>query len=1160
MGGGIKRVVVGVLATAVLAAVIGVPVASAEALSPWWGVSTGSQPTNLVSGGTGQIVVSAENRGDASTSGEVTIVDELPAGLDATAIKGVAGELFTGQSPVSCTLETLTCTFSGSLRPYEQIEVDISVSVKAGASSGEHNTATVSGGGTTRSASASHPIEVDGSEKFGIEDYELIPENADGSLDTQAGSHPFQLTSVLTLNTTAPGPSGPRTVALPRDISSALPAGLIADAAAIARCGEAQFAHEYEPNGGPARSGCPAQSVVGVATVTANLSSILDTTTTPIFNLAPLPGEPARFATAPKGIGPAFLETSLRSGSDYGVTLALTNITQKALLLGVKLTVWGVPGDQRHDGQRGLECLGGFGTCQPSSEVAISPLLSMPTACAGPLQSTVEGDSWQQELQAPGVLYPLASATLPTLDGCDALSFNPEINVAPDGPQASTPNGFDVDVRVPDEGASGGRGLDSLAASAIKDITVAFPAGVALNPAVADGLEACSRGLVGFTGFEELDPASEPGVESPAFTGKLPGSLAALVAGQDEPLEPGVNFCPNASKIGTVKLKTPLLAAPLEGNLYLATPYENPFSSLVAVYVVAEEPTSGVLVKLPGELTLDPRTGQITASFQNTPQVPLEEMDLDFFEGERAPLSTPARCGSYTTSASFVPWSGEPAVPSTSSFEITSGPNGGAGGSSAAGGGSGGSPCIYRGQALPFAPSLTAGTTSIDAGASTPLTATISRPDGQQAIESLRLKLPPGLSGVLAGVPLCPEAQATEGTCPTASQIGETTLSVGLGADPYTLTGGRVYLTGPYEGAPFGLAIAVPPRVGPFTLREGRPIVVRAKLEIDPATAALTIATGAIPTIIEGIPLQIKDLNITIDGAGGDFNRFILNPTNCSPLSITGTIDGNEGAQAPVSSSFQLANCGNLKFTPKLTANTRANGEFAGHGASLQLAITTGTSTSPSSSSSASRPPSTSVSTSATQANIRSLKLDLPQRLPARLETIQRACPERTFEQNPAGCPKASVVGSASVQTPILAATMAGPAYLVSKSGTGASHPGESKIEKEEAAFPNLVLVLQGEGVRIDLSGALFVSTKNITSVTFRTIPDVPIQRLDLVLPEGKTSILAASSGLCTKKPLRMTTAITAQDGGQVKPTVRVGVEGCKKPKRHKQKRRDGKK
>ena len=289
---------------------------------------------------------------------------------------------------------------------------------------------------------------------------------------------------------------------------------------------------------------------------------------------------------------------------------------------------------------------------------------------------------------------------------------------------------------------------------------------------------------------------------------------------------------------------------------------------------------------------------------------------------------------------------------------------------------------------------------------------------------------------------------------------------------------------------------------------------------MNPTTLALTITTGvggdSIPQIIDGIPLRLRTIDVDIDRPG-----FFFNPTNCAPLAVNATIASAQGASAAESSRFQAVNCATLKFTPKLTALTRANGEFAGHGASLHIAI----------------------AGPAGQANMRSLKVDLPQRLPARLETIQGACPERTFDANPAACPKASVIGQALVATPILAGLMAGPAYLVAKGG---------KTPIGTSAFPDMVLVLQGDGVRIDLRGEVYVSEKNITSTTFRSIPDVPIRRLDLILPEGKTSILAASAGLCTKKPLRMSTAITGQNGARLKPTVTVAVSGCKKPKRHK--------
>jgi len=1186
------RIFVGMVAAVVLAAVVGVPAVSAEALSPWWAVASGSQPTNLVTGEPGRIVVTAENRGDASTSGEVTIVDALPAGLEATGIEGVAGP-FPGHSgnrgPVICELQTLTCTFSGSLQPYEEIEVDISVSVGGGASSGEQNTATVSGGGAAGeggSVSASHAIEVDGSEKFGVEEFQLIPENVSGSLDTEAGSHPFQLTSVVTLNTKTPEPNGdPRPVALAQDIVSELPAGLIANPTGLAQCSEVQFDRRLEAEG-HTTNGCPAQSAVGVATVTFNVPEVLgfSTVTAPIFNMTPYPGEPARFGIDVLGQLPVFLGTSIRSGGDYGVTLAANNITEEALLLSMKLTFWGTPGNPSHDGQRGWECLEGFGTCTPSAEATPPPFLSLPASCGGPLTSTVVGASWAQSL--PRELEPLASYALPALDGCNDLAFKPQINVSPDQAEASRPTGLNVDVHVPQTGASMAEPSpthESTVTSAVRDISVALPAGVAIDPAAAGGLAACSEGLVGFTGFGA--PPATLAAERPNFPGgsgstgssstrtatftpTLPGSF-----GSSEPLQPGVNFCADASKIGEAVIKTPILPSPIAGAVYLATQNANPFGSLLALYVVAENYAAGTVVKLAGEVTLNQETGQVTVTFADTPQLPLQEIELDLFAGERALLSTPALCGTYTTNATFTPWStlpgGTPSsepVNSSASFAITSGPNGGVGGS----------PCPS--SPLPFAPSLAAGTPDNSAGSFTPLQATISRADGQQALRGFQLHLPPGLEGLLATVPLCPEAQANAGACGQASQIGETTVSAGLGGEPYTLTGGKMYLTEGYEGAPFGLAIITPVKAGPLDLEnapENHPacdcLVIRAKIEVDPQTAQLTIATGmgtggigasGIPNIVDGIPLQIKDLNITIDRQG-----FIFNPTSCAHLPLTSTISGNEGTSANVSSPFQVANCRNLKFTPKLTANTSANGEFQGHGASLHIVITTATSSSAttalSSSSSASKSISTSSSIATTQANMRSVKLDLPQRLPARLETIQRACPEKTFDQNPAGCPKASVVGQASVQTPILSTTMTGPAYLVSKNGTGVTHHGESKTEKEEAAFPNIVLVLQGEGVRINLTGGLFVSEKNITSVTFRTIPDVPIRRLDLTLPEATSSILAASSGLCTKRPLSMTTAIVAQDGARLKPTVKVAVSGCKhkKPKKRRHaKQRHGKK
>ena len=1024
----VNGVLAGVGSIAVLAAALGPAPARAEAPAPWWAITSGSEPTSLAPGEEGKIVVTAQNRGDAPTSGEVTITDRLPPGLRATGITAVAGErIVEGEDGrrghVTCTPK-LTCVFGAGettnsegepvpeeLHPYEEIEMVIAVQVRPGAVSGEENVASVSGGGAAHPADVERAIEVGGGSRFGFEDFQLTPENSDGSVDTQAGSPPFQLTSVVTLNTAAlEAGGGPRTAGLARSIVSELPPGLVADPAPLVRCSETQFATRAPEAQAeePLVNECPASSAVGVATLTFNEPNTvgLTTVTTPIFNLQPPPGEPARFGIDVLGVISTFLQTGLRSGGDYGVTLAVRNLPEVASFLSLKLTFWGVPGDPRHDGQRGWECLEGFGSCPASTAASTPSFLTLPTSCGAPFQGTVGGNSWGSSARAEEQAEPLAYTLHGgfgeplSLDGCNRLPFAPEVTVAPERSAASVPAGLSVDVHVPQIATLPAEGLEpgagEPAGSSIRNMTIALPEGVRLNPSGADGLQVCSGDpaalepgrmgspgdQIGFEGFQTL-----PEARTAVFTAKLP-----------EPLEQGGSFCPNASKLGTVKIATPLLAGPLEGAMYLASPQnfkggsqENPFGSLVAVYVVAEEPVSGVLVKLPGAISLDQRTGRLTARFEEMPQLPFEDVDLAFFGGPRAPLSTPARCGAYTTTATFEPWSaalpegassssdGAAATVETSAtFHVTTGPSAGPGASP--------SPCPGA-AALPFAPSVTAGTAGIDAGAFSPLTVSIGREDGQQAIESVKLKLPPGFSAAIAGVKPCGEAQAGAGTCGAESEIGETTISAGLGPDPLTLSGGKVYLTGPYDGAPFGLAIVAPVRVGPFVLQEGRPIVIRARLEIDPQTAALTIATGAsaIPSIVEGFPLQIKRLNITIGGAGPR-SSFTLDPTSCDPMRIEGAIGGSEGALATAKIPFQMANCTSLPFKPRLTAITKANGEFQGHGASLHVALQA--------------PPG--------GANLRSLKLDLPQRLPARLATVQRACPESVFDSDRAACPKAS--------------------------------------------------------------------------------------------------------------------------------------------------------
>ncbi|MGA8364244.1 MAG: hypothetical protein WB709_06960 [Solirubrobacteraceae bacterium] len=934
----------------------------------------------------------------------------------------------------------------------------------------------VTGGGASP-ATVTRPISVGGTNGFGVADYKLVPEEEGGTASTQAGVHPFALTSVLTLNTNevAADSRDQQSAGMAKDVIVQLPPGLIGNPTPFPQCSDAQFTTQQLPS---LHNSCEAKAAIGVALVNYNVPGAqqYNTQTVPLFNLRPLMGEPARFGFEVIGRR-VYVDTSVRSGSDYGVTATVSNITQTAGFLGSKLTFWGVPGDSAHDHSRGWECLeseadGKPSTC-PAGVASPPPFLSMPTSCSGQLRSSVQADSWEEPHPSPVQLSqaPLfAEDQAAALDGCNQLQFDPQISVAPDVPDASTATGLTIGVHVPQTAALNAEGP---AESALRNTTVTLPEGVSVNPGGADGLEACSMSQIGYLGKQLSEPDT---------------SLFTPVVGNP--------FCPNGSKIGTLELETPLLPNTLKGSVYLAAQNANPFGSLVAIYLLARDPVSGVVLKLAGEVALNKDTGQLVTTFKNTPPLPFENLRMHFFGESRAPLGTPSSCGPHTTQATFAPWSGNQASHVSSTFDITTGPNG--------------APC--PGGSLPFAPSLTAGSLNNQAGAFSSFATTLSRDDGNQNLRSVQLHMPAGLSGVLSGVTLCGEAQANAGTCGEGSLIGETTVSVGLGGNPYTVKGGRVYLTGPYGGAPFGLSIVNPAKAGPFDLGQ---VVVRAKIAVDPHTAALTVTTDAsgpyaIPPMIKGIPLQIQHINVTIGRSG-----FTFNPTNCNLLQITGTLSSIEGASSTLQVPFQATNCATLQFAPKFSVSTSGKTSKA-NGASLAVKL------------------AYPNAPRGSQANIASVKVELPKQLPSRLTTLQKACTAAQFETNPAGCPAASIIGHAKATTPILPVPLEGPAYFV-------SHGGE--------AFPSLIVVLQGYGVTVDLVGTTFISKAGITSSTFKTVPDVPVGTFELTLPQGPYSALTANGNLCTSK-LAMPTAFVAQNGATLHESTKIAVTGCPKVKK----------
>lgn len=665
-----------------------------------------------------------------------------------------------------------------------------------------------------------------------------------------------------------------------------------------------------------------------------------------------------------------------------------------------------------------------------------------PSDCThGPFITKAEVDSWEEPEN-----WVMTESQAVSASDCDRLEFQPALSLHPNTPLADEPTGYTTDLEVPQSQATG---LEGLATPPVMNATVTFPEGVSLAAGAADGLAGCSA----------------DGPEGINLTSAEPG------------------HCPLASQIGTAEAVTPLLEQPLKGHIYVALPgcggagngcteADVTNGTLFGAYLELEG--SGVVIKQHLNLSVNPLTGQLTTSVKNAPQQPFSDLKITLKDGPRAPLSNPQTCGQARTSSDITPWS-SPQTPDAipvSEFAVT-GCNG-----------------------FPFAPSFEAGSTYPTAGAYTNITATISRSDRQQDISAVQAQAPSGLLAMLSHVTLCGEEQANAGTCSSASEVGTVAASAGAGSHPYWVTG-KVYLTGPYNGAPFGVSIVVPAKAGPFNLGT---VISRARIDIDPTTAAATITSNALPQIIDGVPLRVQTINFALNR-----QQFAFNPTNCEAKQLTATISAAQGAVAHVSSPFAVGGCKNLPFDPGFTVATRSPGSKK-KGTSFAVKI----------------------SSEQGQANIHSVAVKLPKQLPSRLTTIQQACPEATFAANPATCPAGSLVGYVKGTTPVLPVPVVGPVYLVSHGG---------------AAFPDIEMVLQGEGVRVDLVGSIDIA-HGVTSSTFAGVPDVPITKFEVNFPEGPHSALTTNGSLCPKRGLVMPVTIVGQNGRRLVRSVKVAVSG----------------
>jgi hypothetical protein len=999
------------------------------------------------------------NVGDARSTGTIVMKDTVSSGMTTPSLSGVfeswtysvqypeTAEENKREGTCSASGHTFTCEAAESLPPGAQLTMRLESSVEATASGTLTNTIVASAGNVAPVTSVQE-LNVGATPVFAFGDFGASLRDGGGAPLVQAGGDPADFTTTLRFRTTTGKLYGfyPMTSSVEhfKNVITHLPAGLIGNPTATPVRCMAAQLAETLGPGHESIPRCPIDSQIGVVHVEMAGAANL----VGLYNVVPPAGAASELGFTVLGtIIP--LDAYVRPG-DSGIDVVSRNTSTSIPITEVGVTVWGDPAAQSHDRLRG-ECLGrgegADGRVCPSTAPE-SAFLRMPTSCSG---TGIPFGAGSNSYENPSREV-TASFTGPVLTGCERVPFNPNIQVVPTSTAANSPTGVAVTLSVPQSSNPA-----AVAEADMKKAVVTLPEGMAINPSSAGGLQACTD--------------------------------AQLKIGQA-----GAAECPDGSKIGTLVLHTPLLANPIDGFIWLRPQNSSDPASgeMFRIALELRDDLHGIDIKLPGQVAANPVTGRLTTTFDENPQLPFEDITLHFKSGARAPLVTPALCSTQTTGADLYPWSApNTPVHRNMSFALTSGPNG--------------TPCV---STQPFAPGFNAGVTSVQAGAFTPFLTTFTRSDADQSMQRVSVKMAPGLLGTLKGLPLCEEAQANTGTCSSASEIGTVTAGAGAGPTPFYVTGGHVYMTGPYEGAPFGLSVAVPAKAGPFDLGT---VVVRAKVEIDPLTAQILVTTDPLPQIVSGVPVNLRLVNVTINRPG-----FTFNPTSCEPMSVSGSMTGGQGATAALSNHFQVTNCAVLGFKPKFTASTSGKTSRQ-NGASLDVKLTY---------------PKDAFGK---DANIRSVKVNLPKQMPSRLTTLQKACPDHVFNANPATCPKGSKVGGATATTPVLPGVLSGPVYFVSHGG---------------AAFPELVVVLQGDGVTVDLHGETFISKAGITSSTFRTVPDVPVSAFELKLPTGANSALGANANLCkVKGGLKMPTAFTAQNGLQIHQTTKISVTGCPKPK-----------
>ena len=889
-----------------------------------------------------------------------------------------------------------------------------------------------------------------------------------GVLANQAGTHPevWALRFALTTTVTPANQEVP-TEEL-RDATIEIPPGLIGNPQALPRCPVS----DLRIGGGDF---CVPNSQIGVVRLRNSKGDASDVEPFeeffPLYNMEPPPGVAALVGFQTFGVQ-VFIAAKLRTGGDYGVTVASHDANQTVPYKGFTSEVWGTPGDASHDlfrdacltpgGDPFEEMFNVTGKPCPSGEEDPRAFLTLPTSCLGPQQTNLAIRGWLGgEDEASFTSHDLGEPPAPNgIEGCDKVPFAPSVKARPSTDVADAPSGLDFDLHIP-QGTLEDPDAEPVQ-SHLKDAVVKLPEGMTVNPSGANGLDACSPAQIDLHGE-------------------------------------GPPQCPDASKVGRVEVSTPLIGHPLPGALYVAKPFDNPFGSLLALYLVVDDAQSGIVIKLAGKVEADLRTGQLTSSFKDNPQAPVEDVALHVKEGAHAPLRTPAVCGKYTTTSRLTPWTaangggGQLAFPSDT-YTIARGPGGG---------------CATSAPALPNSPELNAGTTSPIAGRYAPLVIELRRADGSQQFSKVSLTPPPGLVAKLAGTAYCPEAalaaaaarkgaaEKASPSCPADSRLGAVHAAAGAGPSPYWATG-EAYLAGPYKGAPLSMAIVTPAVAGPFDLGT---VVVRVALDIDPATAKITAVSDPLPELLQGIPLDVRVARVLIDRPD-----FTLNGTSCNPLAFSGELTSTLGQTAPLTERFQLAECSRLGFKPRISLALHGNvhrGDYQG----LTAVV---------------RP-------RAGDADIARSVVRMPRSVFVAQENFRTICTRVQFAAD--ACPKGSIYGRAEARSPLVDYTLSGPVYL--RSSDNELPDAVAALSGPESQPIHVELAFRNDSLRGGLRA------------TVQAAPDVPASYFRLELFGKRKALLVNSRDICAE-PYRATVTMRAHNGKSFKARPLLRNPKCK--------------